>query len=376
MRILFVANYSPNDLALGISQKIKAQIETLRSMGNEVYYTAYDKMGIAIFDNNNNPVEIKDFPIKIKKIFRFARMFFLVKTARKYASKNNFDLAFVRWGGLGKDVIKMLRVLKKQCRYVVMDTHGYFKGERGSGIIGRYITGTTERNKTKVHGLIDLVLSETKEKELFGAPSQTYDNGVNVSGTRKHSYIGDREVMNMISVANERIYHGYDRVIKSVAEYKKKGLPVKFHLVGVISPQTESMVSKLGLSDDVIIYGKQCGTALDDIYDKCNIGVGPVGQHRVGGKMGTGLKTKEYFARGIPYFYSGSELMVPEGYPYILEIPSNESIIDLELVYTFCMDMKDKHVASDMREFAEKNFSWEKNFAKMFENLKNKDMKI
>ncbi len=369
MKIFMIANFSPNDPALGMTKKINAQIETLRSMGNEIFYTAYMDFGVGIYDNNNLLIEQKLFPLRNKRVFRFARMFFLVNTARKFAAGKSFDLAFVRWTGLGNDVIRMLKVLRKHCRFTVMDTHGYFKGQKGNGLIGRYISETTEHNQKKVHGLIDLVLSETNENELFGAEVQRYDNGVDVSGTRMHEYIGDKNCMNMISIANERSYHGYDRVIRSMADYKKNGLPIRLHLVGVLQPQTVDLIKKLGVENDVILYGKQHGVALDNIYDKCNMGVGPVGQHRIGGKMGTGLKTKEYFAKGIPYFYGGNELIVPKNYPYVLEVPSDESLIDLKKVYDFCLELQDKPIAQDMRAFASEHFSWNKIYSTMFDKL-------
>ena len=178
-------------------------------------------------------------------------------------------------------------------------------------------------------------------------------------------------MLNLISVAHERIYHGYDRVIRSIKQHKNRQVIVKLHLVGNISMQTLNLIKELHLEDSVILYGKKYGTELDNIYDLCNMGVGPVAQHRVGGKQGTGLKTKEYFAKGIPYIYSGNELLVPADYPYIMKVPDDESIIDFEKVYEFYQGILSKPIVSDMRKFAKENFSWKKIYDEMFIYLTN-----
>ena len=110
-------------------------------------------------------------------------------------------------------------------------------------------------------------------------------------------------------------------------------------------------------------YGFLAGKQLDDVYKLCNIGVGPLAPHRNGGKEGTGIKTKEYFAIGLPYFYAGNELKVPENYPYILKLESNDEPIDIERVLVFYETLKDDRKAQEsMRDFARKNFQWDEVF--------------
>ena len=73
---------------------------------------------------------------------------------------------------------------------------------------------------------------------------------------------------------------------------------------------------------------------MDAIFDKCNIALGPLAQHRIE-KKDTGLKTKEYFARGICYLYTGNEVKIDSDYPYILQLEDNEDLIDFKKVISF-----------------------------------------
>lgn len=369
MNIFLWANYAIEDKALGVTKKIAAQISTFRRMGHSVYYSAYYGNGIAIFDNKDQIVAQTNLPIKSKKLYRYLRMFMLADFSRKYLENKKFDLAFVRWIGLGGDVVKLLKTMRKTCGNTVMDAHGYFKEQKGTDAIGKYLAYTSVHNVPKVKGLIDLVLTETDEKEMFAAKAMKYDNGVDTAGTRPHHYTGAPNELNMISVASERLYHGYDRIIRSIAAYSGKDFPVKLHLVGVMSDATKQLAKDLGVEDRVLFYGKKSGVELDDIYDKCNLGAGPVGQHRIGGKQGTGLKTKEYFAKGIPYIYAGNELFVPEDYPYTMKVPSDESVIDFDAVIRFYQDTCRGNAVEDMRAYAIAHFSWEKVYNGMFDNL-------
>ena len=143
------------------------------------------------------------------------------------------------------------------------------------------------------------------------------------------------------------------------------------HLVGTITDVSKALISKYGLEEQVILYGKRRGKELDEIYDKCNVGLGPFGQHRVGGKKDTGLKTKEYFAKGLPYVFSGEEPTVPNNYPYICKFPSDESPIDFDKVWDFYQSYSDDPaVIQNMRAFAMENYSWHKIMEDALSHLK------
>ena len=133
-------------------------------------------------------------------------------------------------------------------------------------------------------------------------------------------------------------------------------------MVGDILQKDLKFIHESVIEDKVICYGKRYGKELEDIYDKCNIALGPLSQHRMN-KRDTGLKTKEYFAKGIPYLYSGEETALPNDYPYIMEVPNDESLINIEEVWKFYeQNCRNGHVVDDMRNTAKTVFSWNGNF--------------
>ena len=88
------------------------------------------------------------------------------------------------------------------------------------------------------------------------------------------------------------------------------------------------------MEDYVILYGKQHGKTLDQIFNWCDMGIGSLGRHRVGIQQIKTLKNREYAARGIPFVYSETDSDF-DNRPYVLKAPPDESPIDIQQVIDF-----------------------------------------
>ncbi len=356
-------NYTPADGSIGITKKIRSEIHTLRRMGMEVTYTAYDGDGVSVFNNNDTVIFHKKYPTPIGTLNRKLRYYWLEKVALAYLkTADGFDLGYIRMGAPNNLLFQIFHQLKSRGAQIVAESLAYFPGIRYKSLGGKYIVAMYKCNASKFKDYLSYFLVEGNMTELHGVKAYTMNMGVEVQSILPHTYASKEDELNMISVANENSYHGYDRLIESLREYRLRqpDRAVYIHLVGTVSMQTKQLVEKYGLQDRVILYGKKSGTELDEIYSKCNVGLGPFGQHRVGGKKDTGLKTKEYFAKGLPYIYSGSEPTVPEDYPYICNFPSDESLIDFDRVWEFYESYRgDPNVVANMRAFAAEHYSWD-----------------
>ncbi|MBQ3293617.1 glycosyltransferase [Candidatus Saccharibacteria bacterium] len=370
-KLFMCVNYPLHNPAIGISKKIKSQIENFEKLGFEVTYSAYTNNSVVIRKGETVVSEIR-YPAFIpSKLYSVIRKFYWLKEVKKYleSSTIRYDIGFIRWGAIDKSFLNALETLDTSCDKIIMDCHGYHKNYKGHTLKGLYIEKTTKRNSYKLHKYIDICLTETKDKEVFGINAIPIDTGIDVDKYQPHKYAGSQDEIHMISVANECPYHGYDRIIKEIARCKNDN--VFLHLVGKMSKKTQKLVNKLRLENKVYFHGYKTGKELNDIYNKCNIGVGPLAPHRTGGKEGTGIKTKEYFAIGLPYFYAGQELLVPNSYPYVLKFESDDTVIDIAKVVQFYNHIKDDHTMQEqMRSFARENFSWEKTFRKALHAVK------
>lgn len=365
MKTMFMCvNYPKYNPSIGISKKISTQIEAFQTLGFRVIYSAYLKDGIAIYEDERVIYERHYKDDRLNSVFRRFRLF---DVCIQYLKNNKFDLGFVRWNAVDEQFLRLLSLMKDNCGKVLMDFHGYFPKYNSPGVKGLYTKYTTKLFGSRMSRYVGLGLTETKNNNLFGIHTIPMDTGINVEKYVPHIYTGEKNEIHMISVANERAYHGYDRVIKGVEQYyqSKHLIDVYLHLVGKMSNETEKMITQLGLEDRIVLHGYQSGDSLTRIYNQCNIGVGPIAPHRTGGKEGTGIKTKEYFAIGLPYFYAGQELLVPDDYPYILKITADDTPVNIKKIIEFYDSIKnDSLMQENMRDFAREHYSWEKVFSK------------
>lgn len=366
---LFV-NYTPYDKSIGITKKIFSEIRSLRNMQYEVFYSAYTKTGVAIYDNNDQIIIKHDYllPNLEKKL----RRFYLIALCNRYLKGETFDYCLLRWDAFDQLYLTMLKRMKRGGATILMETLSYFPGMKfAKSLGGYYLKYYTDKNSSIASRYIDLALTEGKLEDVWGVPAVEFGMGVDTQEIIPHVYVGEKDEYHIISVANETGYHGYDRLLNSLeAYYKSNGKKKIFiHLVGVMFDTTIELSKNELISEYVILCGKKTGKELDDIYSKCNIAAGPLAQFRAGGKKDTGLKTKEYFARGIPYFYAGVEDEELENFPYIYQISDDESLIDFDEIISFYETIKDKEIVSSMRNYALQQYSWEKKFLKVFDKL-------
>lgn len=372
-------NYPKYNEAIGISKKIKKQIQTFGEMGFEVSYSAYSNDSIQIFRNDNLVIEKKYprfLPSKINRIFR---KFYLMRICCMYLKDSDIDVGFIRWSAIDKNFLNVINCMKKNTDNIIMDCHGYFPEYNPSNLFGKYIKYTTNKNYKKLQGKVSVILTETYCREVFGIQAIPMDTCIDVNDYSIHKYDGDKNIISMISVSSEKPYHGYDRLIQGLRDYYKlpnRDITIYLNLVGEMSQKLKKMVKSYELDEYVKFWGYQTGRDLDNIYNMCNIAVGPLAPHRTGGKMGTGMKTKEYFAKGIPYFYAGSELLVPSNYPYAFPISSDDTPVCMENVLKFYDSIRrDEQIAICMREFAKEKYSWKDVFSRAFDLMKKNDNK-
>jgi len=155
-------------------------------------------------------------------------------------------------------------------------------------------------------------------------------------------------------------WHGVDRLIHGIAKSGNKR--IHLHIVGD-APETQALkalADQHGLHKQVIFHGFKTGKDLDEFFDKCHIAVGSLGIHRKGLRETSDLKSREYCARGIPFFSSASDADFPDGFPYRLKVPADESPINIEEVLEFAGKiLDDKKHPKTMREFATGKLDWQ-----------------
>lgn len=181
---------------------------------------------------------------------------------------------------------------------------------------------------------VDCIISMADETEIFGIPNIKIKNGINFGLIEPVDKAVDDESVDLLAVANFQPDHGYERVIKGMAEYYSAGgiRDIKLHMAGEGKEVLEykKLVDSLKLNGRVIFHGKKTGEELEKLYSVADIGLGAFGCYKSGIKVSSVLKIREYLAKGLPVV-SGMEedLFQNYDYSYYLGYDNSSDNIDI-----------------------------------------------
>ena len=139
--------------------------------------------------------------------------------------------------------------------------------------------------------------------------------------------------LKLIGVAQLANWHGYDRLIRALAEGNKKKLPYKvsFTIVGDGAERLvlEALVKELSLQEQVFFTGMLVGDELNAIFLDKHIGVASLGLYRKCLNEASDLKTREYIARGLSVIGVGNDPDFDEKSAYRFLVSNDDCISGL-----------------------------------------------
>ena len=179
--------------------------------------------------------------------------------------------------------------------------------------------------------------------EIFGQRTINISNGVDFDSIPLHNYQPSAishqpSAIHLIGVAEVHLWHGFDRIMTGIGEYKGNR-DVVFHVVGGVDPNRMKwsfvpIIEKYGLQDRIIFHGQLFGDELTKVFNLCQFAIGSLGRHRCGITVIKTLKNREYATRGIPFIYSEQDSDF-DYQPYVLKAPADESPIDIQQIIDF-----------------------------------------
>ncbi len=337
MNILFVIfhGFDPNN---GISKKISYQLNAFKDNGHEAH--------LCYMDEAKNKLRLVDEQIianygngiisKFLKRIEFASIV-------DYSKKTKIDFVYIRSNhNANLFTIHMVKQLKKAGMRVVMEipTYPYDQEYFNKSTNRQLIQDKLFRNKLAKQ--LDAIVTFTEEDIIFNQKTIKISNGIDFNSVRlKKESNHPANELHLIGVAEIHRWHGFDRVIRGLANYYSSPQETKvyFHIVGYFfSPVEKEEITRIiadnNLGQYIILHGKQHGEELDDVFNKCDFGIGSLGRHRVGIDDIKTLKNREYAARGIPFVYSETDTDFDKQ-PYVLKMPADESPINIEEIIIF-----------------------------------------
>lgn len=205
-----------------------------------------------------------------------------------------------------------------------------------------------------------------------GTKGTVISNGIDCDSLPLRHYENVRKShVNLIGVALVSNWHGYDRVLKGMANYNGEA-DFRFHIVGdgPEIPSLQRMSDNLELGDKIIFHSFQTGEALSKLYDMCDIAISTLAIHRTGLSEHCCLKSREYCARGIPFIYAGEDADFPNGFRFALKLPLSDEPLDMQLIAEFFSQVSHTSNCPDqMCDYARNHVDWSVKMAELKKTL-------
>lgn len=194
-------------------------------------------------------------------------------------------------------------------------------------------------------------------------------NGIDVHGIapRRAAPPWPDSVLRVMGVAaTVSRWHGYDRLIRAAAAFQADpARPFDLHVTiaggGPVVADLKRLVDQLSLADRVTFPGLLGREDLHALYERSHLAVSSLGLHRIGLRMASVLKAREYCAVAIPFIAAGKDPDFPASVPFRLEVePSDEAESLVRAFKSFdaaraaCTDDQIRQYAVNVLDFSHK----------------------
>lgn len=385
MKLIYIysgAGIKPNS----IQNKILCQIKALNKVGVDCFGLFFTTEDIAFECQEYKFINIPKLNKKV--IFRSLKQRELYqKSINEYfeSNKPDFDYLYIRYPGSGRSLLKFSKMFKKRFifEHVTKEIEeiNLYKKENPLKLNISSILGNLEFRffpilKERLYG------SYIRRRAKFAICNSTeiaeYENRIE-GGNYITTVGGDAvEVETIVAavrpILNKELrmiflkgastnadFNGLDRIFCGIREYTGE-YQLKLNIYGKNTAYERELVTKLGIEKMVHIEDFIDHSMIEEIMKTIHLGLGAFGVHRKGMISTTTIKTREYFARGVPFIYGHSDPDFSnnlEAKRYCLEFPANDSPIDFNQVFEWYKNLtQDSSYVLGMRSFATSNLDY------------------
>ncbi len=343
MKALFLIFHGFNP-ANGISKKIHYQVNGLKACGVDTRLCYMDETTgrkLRMVDNH----VLRDYGSGLKsKLLKRTEYSSIIE----YARKERIDFVYMRSDhNANPFTIHMVRKLKETGIKVVMEIPTYPYDQEYESLSRRKFLFIDQCFRKILARQLSGIVTFSDYPIIFGKPALQISNGVDFSQIPLKRKINDtNHELHLIGVAEIHYWHGFDRLVKGLANYYQthSSYKVYFHIIGEFFGEREKkeilpVIKQHGLEEYIILHGARHGKELDDLFEQADMAIGSLARHRSGIIHIKTLKNREYAARGLSFIYSEIDSDF-ENKPYILKAKADESPIDIYQIIEFYKQQK------------------------------------
>lgn len=358
----------------GILGKIRGQIKSFSRKGIDVYFGHFcGKENFKIESNS------KEKCIKARSGNTRVRLGSIYTVLLSFIKASGIETVYIRFTSLDAKAISFYKGLKDHGVKIIIEFYSHnleLEAEKTvkrnwknkqylSALKGYFSLKINKHYFSKLKDCIDLIVTTTKVGYLYGVPTINVVNGIDIASSKVRVKEKNEFDFNIISVAMISPWHGYDRIIKGMAEYYRNGgkRNILYTVVGdgEEKKNLENLVIDLGLKEHVAFTGIKLNEELTEYYNVADIALEMLaGFRRTKGQISS-IKMAEYFAKGIPVLYAADSILYDEDMEkYCYWIENSDKPVNINDVIEFCdkLYLKDCDVERNMHRIAQEKFDW------------------
>lgn len=369
---IFYFSFHGFDVHNGISKKKLVQIKGLKECGckvNNCYYTVNQENGDRLWMTDENVLVNFGSGIlaKIRKRVDY-------KPISAFIKLQQIDFVYMRSEhNANPFLIRFVKQLKRIGVKTVLEIPTYPYDQEYITFESKCFLFIDRLFRKRLARELHAIVTFSNQNMIFGQKTIRISNGIDFSSIRMKQNLHMPGELHLIGVAEIHFWHGFDRMIAGIRDYyQNKAIPCKvfFHIVGAFTGARERnevlpLIRENKLEKYVTLHGSLYGTALDNLFDHADIGVGSLGRHRSGITHIKTLKNREYAARGIPFIYSEMDADFDQ-MEYVHKVQADDSPVDIQQIIHFYQQMSLSSL--EIRESV-RHLSWDKQMQSVIDAL-------
>ncbi|EMM7190538.1 TPA: glycosyltransferase [Raoultella planticola] len=351
----------------GIWKKIKYTLCAYQRLGYLIDFAYRTKAGYVINFGFNSEQS------KVERVNEHHKDLFFYNLSKKIIKK--YDFLYIRkpFGGASFLFLNFLiSKVKKGGGKVAFEipTYPYRKEIKSvKNIISERLFQVSK--SAYVHKIDLIVYMGESSGNIWGRPALKIANGIDLNKVQilKENLNSVSDEFIFVGVARLSFWHGYDRLIEAVKNYKGN-YKIKFIVIGNGEPELSrlnALTKKHALEEKVLFLGAKFGNELDMQYKKAHVCIDSIGRHRSGNQFNSSLKSKEYAAKGLPFIMSHKDDSF-ENVNFIFNVSPDEEMINIDEIISWYEKLP-TNTPVEMRAFAEQFLSWDIQCKKVLENI-------
>ena len=295
--ILYIMRYRDKNLR----QKIDGQISAFKELGYSVEYFILKDDTISLVKDDDS-CRIKKVLFSSKSFYHHSVWYFdIIYSVIKILRRNvKYEFIYIREMPLGFFRWKLYREIHLRKIPLIVEIPTYIQGKYEKhrrlfiDIALRYVRRWNKVSAKYV--TLFTLIGDSTTGSYYNRPAINIQNGADVSQYRAVMLNHQKDCINLVSVSTLSHWHGYDRLIRGLANYKETDYKVVFHIIGdgIMSTPWSELTKELNVNERVKFHGPLYGKELESFLDICDVGIGSLGLYRNGILQASILKAREY----------------------------------------------------------------------------------